>query len=54
MAESVQTTPTSLQYRLLKKQIDDLTPVKAARRRNIAKLQRLRRDPETPPVEPTI
>jgi hypothetical protein len=42
------TEPTSLQFRLLQKQIDDLSPLAKARREYIARLQRLRPTPEVP------
>lgn len=51
MAESVDNTPTSLQYRLLNKKLSDLTPAKMARRLHIALLQGLRRASDNlPPV----
>ena len=52
MAESVNNQPTSLQYRLLKKQIDALVPARLLRLRNIAMLQGLRRKPKQPDPAP--
>jgi hypothetical protein len=52
MAESVNNQPTSLQYRLLKKQIDALVPARLRRLNNVALLQGLRRKPKLPTPAP--